>query len=75
MRELIDQGFAIRRGRKDGAVELAELERRHAPVRDTDVSSIQRPFALGEPAGVASTVGLTPVTRNPDTVAGHNTGC
>jgi len=63
MREIINQGFAIKRGGGREAVELAELEKVRATVRDTDVPSVQRPFAPSASTGVASTHGFIPVAR------------
>jgi len=74
MRELIEQGFAIKRGRESVSVDLSQAERVRATVRDTDVPNVQRPFALNVPAGVVSTHSLTSVIREVVTAAGRNTG-
>jgi len=73
MRELIGQGFAIKRGRERIASDTRYLGEPRAQVRDMDVSHVQRPLTLSVSAGVASTHGLTPATLEPVTAAGHNT--
>jgi len=62
MRELIGQGFAIKRGRKRICPESRQLREPRTQARELDVSHVQRPLTLSVSAGVASTHGLTPAT-------------
>jgi len=62
MRELIGQGFAIKRGREQENPELSQLREPRAQFRDSEVSHVQRPLALSVSAGIASTHGLTTAT-------------
>jgi len=73
MKELIDRGYAVRRGREAPCPERGYLGETHAQVRDMDVSHVQLPLAPIVSAGVASTHGLTPATQESVTAAGRNT--
>jgi len=70
MRNLIECGYAVKRGKEHLAPEFKYVGEPRVPVRDSDVPSVQRPLAYHVPAGVASTHGLAPVTR--DGVTGGN---
>jgi len=72
MRELIGQGFAIRRGKERVIPESRQSGEPRAQVRDLDVSHVQRPLTLNVSAGVASTHDLTPATTDTVTAAGRN---
>jgi len=72
MRELIEQGFAIRRGRERVVPESRQPGDPCAQVRDLDLSHVQRPLTLNVSAGVASTHGLTPATIDTVTAARRN---
>jgi len=72
MKELIRQGFAIKRGRECLGPELGYLGEIHTQVHDTDVSHV--PLRLNVSAGVASTHGLTTVAYELATARGRNTG-
>jgi len=72
MKDLIDRGYAVRRGREPPCPERGYLGEARAQARDLDVSHVQRPLASNVSAGVASTHGLTPATFEPVTAAGRN---
>jgi len=72
MRELIGQGFAIKRGRDREIPESSQLRERRAQFLDLDASHVQRPLTLNVSAGVAPTHGLTTATLDPVTAAGRN---
>jgi len=72
MRELVKQGFAIKRGREYKTSEVGSSGETHALVRDSDVSHVQCPLTQTVSAGVASTHGLTPATYASVTAAGRN---
>jgi len=71
MRDLIERGFAIKSGRGHLSPDLDYPGTSRVPVRDTDVSYVQRPLACNMLAGVASTHGLTLSTNESVTVAGR----
>jgi len=71
MRELVERGFAIKRGRGHLSPDLDYPGDARALVRDTDVFHVQRPLTHNMLAGVASTHGLTLSTHEPVTVAGR----
>jgi len=73
MRELVERGFAIKRGRENLSIELGEFKGTRALVRDTDVSHVQRLFTLNVSAGVASTHDVTPATHESVAAVGRNT--
>jgi len=62
MRDLVERGFAIKRGREHPRTEIGYIGETRAQVCDTDVSHVQRPLALSVSTGIASTHGLTPVS-------------
>jgi len=66
-----ERGFAIKRGRGHLSPDLDYPGEARAPVRDTDVSHVQRPLTHHMLAGVASTHGLTLSTHESVTVAGR----
>jgi len=72
MKELIRQGFAIKRGGDREIPELSQLREPRAQFRDLDASHVQRPLALSASAGAASTHGLTTVTLETVTAPGRN---
>jgi len=72
MRELIGQGFAIKRGREREIPESSQLREPRAQFRDLDVSHVQRPLMPSVSAGVASTHGLTTATFDSVTAADRN---
>jgi len=72
MKDLVERGFAIKRGRERSWTELGNIGEICAQVRDTDVSHVQRPLALNVSTGVSSTHGLTPATLESVTAAGRN---
>jgi len=72
MRDLIGQGFAIRRGREREIPEPNQLREPRAQFRDSDVSHVQCPLTLSVSAGAASTHGLTTATLETVTTADRN---
>jgi len=72
MRDLIGQGFAIKRGREREAPESNHLRESRAQFRDSDVSRVQRPLTQSVSAGAASTHGLTTGTLETVTTADRN---
>jgi len=72
MRELIGQGFAIKRGREQEIPESSQIREPRVQFRDLDVSHIQRPLTVSVSAGIASTHGLTMATLETVTAAGRN---
>jgi len=72
MRELVECGYAVKRGREHIAPESRHLGETRVQVPDSDVSHVQRPLTLNVSAGVASTHGLTTVALESVTAAGRN---
>jgi len=76
MRNLVECGYAVKRGKEHLAPEFKYVGEPRVPVRDSDVPSVQRPLTRPVLADVASTHGLAPLTR--ETVTGgnrNNTSC
>jgi len=72
MRNLIECGYAVKRGREHLAPEFIYSDETRVQVRNSDVPNVQRPLTLSVPAGVASTHGLTAMALETATVAGPN---
>jgi len=72
MQELVEQGFAIKRGREHLAPDPKYLGRARALFHDPDASHVQRPLPQQMSLGVASTHGLTTVTPELVTTADRN---
>jgi len=72
MRNLIECGYAVKRGEEHLAPEFKYVGEPRVPVRDSDVPSVQRPLTYRVSAGVASTHGLAPVTREGATGGNRN---
>jgi len=72
MRELVERGYAIKRGGEYSCQERGYIGETRVPVRNLDVSHVQHPLASKVPASVSSTHGLTPATQEPVTAAGRN---
>jgi len=72
MREFVEKGFAIKRGREYRTSGVGSLGETRALVRDSDVSHVQRLLTQTVSAGVASIHGLTPATYESVTAAGRN---
>jgi len=72
MRNLIECGYAVKRGREHLVSEPRYSGEPRALVRDSDVPNVQRPLTLNVPAGVASTHGLTAIALDAATVANRN---
>jgi len=70
MKELVERGFAFKRGREDPCPKIGYIRETRGQVRDMDVSHVQRPLTHSVSAGVASTHGLTPVAY--ESAAGRN---
>jgi len=72
MQELVEQGFAIKRGREHLAPDPKYLGRARALFRDPDASHVQRPLPQQVSMDVASTHGLTAVIPELVTMADRN---
>jgi len=72
MRNLIECGYAVKRGKEHLVSETRYLGEPRALVRDSDVPNVQRPLTLNMSAGVASTHGLTAMALDTATVANRN---
>jgi len=73
MEELVERGYAIKRGREYPCPERGYLGETRAQVRDLDVSYVQPPLTSNLSTGVASKHGLTSATQELVTAAGRNT--
>jgi len=72
MRNLIECGYAVKRGKEHLVTEPRYSGEPRVLVRDSDVPNVQRPLTLNMSAGVASTHGLTSMARDTATVANRN---
>jgi len=74
MRNLIECGYAVKRGKEHLVPEARYPGEPRVPVRDSDVPNVQRPLTLNMSAGIASTHGLAAVARDIVPGGNRNTG-
>jgi len=73
MQELVEQGYAIKRGKEHLAPDPKYLGGARTMFRDSDASHVQRLLPQHVSTGVASTHGLTTVNQELVTAANRNT--